>query len=95
MKTLFSVMSVLLLCSCAAAPTLQTTLYGNTYRSGPTSIDDPRLRAPQFYMDDDKSPVEPAGAPQSFRFHAIDPFCASNCQTSRHSQEYCNRACGI
>jgi hypothetical protein len=95
MKTLLSVLSLLLLCSCAAAPTLHTSVNGNTFASGPTSIDDPRLRSPQFYMDDDKSPVPQTGSPPQFQFRATDNFCAANCQASRNSAAYCNSACGI
>ena len=95
MKSWFCVFLALLLCSCAAAPALQTSFNGNTYASGPTSINDPRLRSPQFYMDDDKSPVQQAGSPPPFQFRATDNFCAANCQASRHSPEYCSRACGI
>lgn len=95
MKRFLSAISVLLLCSCAATPTLQTSFNGNTYASGPTSISDPRLRSPQFYLDDDKSPMQRATTPQAFQFHAIDNFCAANCQAGRNSAAYCNRACGI
>lgn len=97
MKTLLSAVSLLLLSSCAAAPALHTytSVNGNTFASGPTSFDDPRLRSPQFYMDDDKFPVERGGAPQPFRFHATDNFCATNCQASSHSPDYCSRACGV
>jgi hypothetical protein len=94
MKTLLSVLSVLLLCACAAAPSLHTSVNGSAFTSGPTSVDDPRLRSPQFYMDDDKSPVRQAGSPPPFQFRATDNFCAANCQASRHSPEYCSRACG-
>ena len=94
MKALLGVLSVLLLCSCAAAPALHTSVNGNTYVSGPTSLDDARLRSPQFYMDDDKSPVQRV-APQPFQLRAIDNFCAANCQASRHSAQYCSQACGF
>jgi hypothetical protein len=93
-KTLLGVLSVLLLCSCAAMPNMRTSFNGNTYSSGPTSIDDPRLRSPQFYMNDDGQPVERAELPQPFQFHAIDGFCVASCQASHRSPEYCGRACG-
>jgi hypothetical protein len=93
MKTFLSVISVLLLCSCAAAPTLQTSVNGNAYVGGPTNINDPRLRAPQFYMDDDKSPMERAASPQAFSFYGTDNFCTANCQARRNALEYCSRAC--
>jgi hypothetical protein len=93
MKSLLSVFSILFLCSCAAAPSLRTSFNGSAYTAGPTSLDDPRLRSQQFYMDDDKSPVGSAAVPQPFQFRAIDNFCAANCRASRHSPEYCDRAC--
>lgn len=95
MKTIAGVLSVLLLCSCAAAPTLRTSFNGNAYSSGPTSIDDPRLRSPQFYMNDDGPPVERAGSASPAQFRTMDSFCVANCQASRHSPEYCGRVCGI
>jgi hypothetical protein len=93
MKALLSAISVLLLCSCAAVPTLQTSFNGTSYTSGPTSVNDPRLHSPQFYMDDDKSPMERAAAPQAFPFSGTDSFCTANCQARRNSLEYCSRAC--
>ncbi len=95
MKTMLCVISVLLLCSCAAAPSLQTSYNGQSFASGPTSPNDPRLRSPQYYMDDDRSPVLPGSVPQSFQFRAVDGFCNANCQASRHTAEYCSRACGM
>jgi len=95
MKTMLFAISVLLLCSCATAPSLQTSFNGHSFASGPTSLDDPRLRGPQYYMDDDRSPVLPGGVPQSSPFGAVDNLCAANCQASRRPAEYCSRACGI
>jgi hypothetical protein len=96
MKALFSVVSVLLLCSCAGAPvmngSMQSSFNGTTYTSGPTSADDPRLRSPQFYMNDDKPPVQPA-APAPFQFGSVDNFCAASCQSHHYSASYCNQAC--
>jgi hypothetical protein len=95
MKILLGVLLVLVLCSCAGAPTMRASFNGNTYTSGPTSVDDARLRSPQFYMNDDGPPLERAGPAQSTPFHAVDGFCAASCQASWHSSEYCSRACGI
>jgi hypothetical protein len=84
MKTMLCAISVLLLCSCATAPSsLQTSYNGHSFASGPTSPNDPRLLSPQYYMDDDRSPVLPESAPQSFQFRALDGFCNANCQASR------------
>ena len=94
MKTLLAVVSVLLLCSCAGAPMLQTSVNGNSYTSPPTSINDPRMRSAEFYMNDDKSPVEYA-APPSTQLRPVDNFCAANCQASRHTLDYCSRACAF
>ena len=94
MKALLSVASILFLCSCAGAPMLQTSFNGSTYVSPPTSINDPRMRSAEFYMNDDKSPVDYA-APPSTQFRPVDNFCAANCQASRHTLDYCGRACAF
>ena len=68
MKSLFCAAAVLLLCSCASAPQVQTYMSGVRYSSGPTSANDPRLRSPQFHMDDaDGLPAWTRGSPQSNR----------------------------
>jgi hypothetical protein len=54
---LLGVGSVLLLGACSSAPVLSTSINGYRYAPAPTSLDDPRLSSPRFYMDDDKSPV--------------------------------------
>jgi hypothetical protein len=97
MKALLSVVSVLLLCSCAGAPvmtgSMQSSFNGNTYTSGPTSADDPRLRSPQFYMNDDKSPAMQPVAPAPSQFGTVDNFCAANCVARRSPATYCDQAC--
>jgi hypothetical protein len=97
MKALLTVVSVLLLCSCAGAPvmngSIQSSFNGTSYTSGPTSADDPRLRSPQFYMNDDKSPAVQPAAPAPFQFGSVDNFCAANCQAHHYSAAYCNQAC--
>ena len=95
MKGLLSIIAMLLLCSCAGAPTVQSSINGNTYSPGPTSADDPRLRSPAFYMNDDKVPQQHSSAPGSSQFRAVDNFCAANCQTRGGSADYCSRACGF
>jgi hypothetical protein len=94
MKALPGLLSVLLLCSCATAPMVTTSFNGNTYASGPTSVDDPRLRSAQFYMNDDGPPVAGPAPAQPYRFRGVDAFCAADCQANRHSPESCARACG-
>jgi hypothetical protein len=71
----------------------QSSFNGTTYTSGPTSADDSRLRSPQFYMNDDKSPVVQPAAPAPFQFGSVDNFCAANCQAHHYSASYCNQAC--
>jgi hypothetical protein len=95
MRIYLCILSTLLLCSCAGTPTLHSSVNGNSYTSGPTSADDPRMLSPQFYMDDDKSPVQPSGTSQTPQLRAVDNFCTATCQANRNSVEYCNRACGI
>jgi hypothetical protein len=51
MRILLGLLACLVLCSCAA-PEVQTRYSGSFYMSGPTSINDPRMHSPQFYMDD-------------------------------------------
>ena len=97
MKALLAAVSVLLLCSCAGAPvmngSMQSSFNGNTYASGPTNAADPRLRSPQFYMNDDQSPAVQPAAPPPFQFGSVDNFCAANCQAHHYSAGYCNQAC--
>ncbi|HUH93313.1 MAG TPA: hypothetical protein VL742_09235 [Casimicrobiaceae bacterium] len=97
MKALFVLVSVLLLGSCAGAPvmsgSIQSSFNGTTYSPGPTGPDDPRLRASQFYMNDDKSVPEPQAAPSPLRFGSADAVCAASCQARHYSAAYCNDAC--
>jgi hypothetical protein len=62
MKSLSILACVLLLGACSSAPVVQSSWsdYGSSYSGdnslyGPTSIDDPRMRHPAFYMDGDDS----------------------------------------
>ena len=97
MKAMLGAVLVVLLCSCAGAPVMtgstQSSVNGTTFTSGPTSVDDPRLRSPQFYMNDDNSPVAQRVAPTPFQFGSVDNFCAANCQAHHYSPSYCNQAC--
>ncbi len=101
MKPALSVLSILMLCSCAGmAPvqgSLQSSVNGNRYVSGPTSADDPRLRSPQFYMNDDASPMDRSAppAPMALPFGAANGSCAANCQAHRFSAGYCAQVCGM
>jgi hypothetical protein len=98
--TLAAALSMLMLCACATAPQMhgsfQSSFNGNHFVSGPTSIDDPRLQSPQFYMNDDASPMDRSVTPAT-----ASPFgpnygvCAANCQAHHLSAGYCAQACGI
>jgi hypothetical protein len=61
MKTLLVAAFILGLSACASSPQMSSVVNGYKYTSGPTSADDPRLRSPAFYMDDDKLPYEYVG----------------------------------
>lgn len=97
MKTLLGIGSILLLCSCAATPvmngSIQSSFNGTTYTSGPTNANDPRLRSPQFYMNDDKSPVLQPTVPARSQFSSADDLCVANCQAGHYAAAYCNQAC--
>jgi len=94
MKMILGALSIVLLCSCAGAPVMQSSFNGSPYSPGPSSADDPRLRAPQYYMDDDKSPAQSLNRQQTNQFHAVDNFCNSSCQSRGGTAQYCNQACG-
>lgn len=100
MKIALAVLSMLALCSCAATQPLhgsfESSFNGNHYVSGPTSFDDPRMQSPQFYMNDDASPMERAAtpAPTALPFGSSNGYCAANCQAHRYSAGYCAQACG-
>ena len=95
MKSLLPAVFVLLLCSCASTPaTFQTSVNGNSFSPVPTSLDDPRWRSPEFYMNDDKSPVVQHAAPQpALQFGSVDGYCAANCQLRHLPASYCAQAC--
>jgi hypothetical protein len=67
MKALLIVGLTCLLCACSAAPVMHTSINGYSYSSGPTSIDDPRMLEPHFYMDESDTPAWLKAAPQSNR----------------------------
>lgn len=95
MNWLLTAISVWMLCSCAGVSggSIQSSINGTSYTSGPMSADDPRLRSPQFYMDDDKSPVRPSAPPTPFAFGSVDGACSANCQVHDYPTAYCARAC--
>lgn len=95
MKALLIAVVLLSLCACSSVPTMHTSVHGGSFTTGPTSIDDPRLRSPEYYMDDDNPMANSSGALQTFTFRGVDNFCMATCQSSRHSAEYCNRSCGF
>jgi len=64
MKSCFVVAAVLLLSACASGPPqFHAQFSGASEWMGPTSIDDPRLMNPRFYMDDDNLPAWTRAAP--------------------------------
>jgi len=74
MKSLSTLACVLLLGACSEAPVMHSSsgygssFNGYSYQYGPTSIDDPRLKQPSFYMDgDDSIPWMKAAVPQTNR----------------------------
>ncbi len=94
MKIAFSVLSVLLLCSCSGMPPMQvqSSVNGSQFVSGPTSFDDPRLRDPRFYMNDDASPT-PMAAPAPSRFGQSGSYCVADCQARHYPAGYCAQVC--
>jgi hypothetical protein len=75
MKLSSMLVCVLLLGACSEAPvthssstgTYGSSFNGYSYQPGPTSIDDPRMRQPGFYMDGDDSIPWLKAVPQSNR----------------------------
>jgi len=73
MKSLPIVAWALFLGACSEAPVMRSSFdysssfNGYTYQSAPTSIDDPRMRQPSFYMDGNDSIPWLKVVPQSNR----------------------------
>jgi hypothetical protein len=70
MKSLLACAAALLLSACASAPQVHSEFASprSPYASGPTSANDPRLRQPQFYMDEsDGLPAWTRAAPLTNR----------------------------
>ena len=57
MKALLIVGLTCLLCACSSAPVMHTSINGYGYSPGPTSINDPRMLEPRFYMDEGDLPA--------------------------------------
>lgn len=62
MKSLWILCCALLLNACSEAPVTHSSSSGSSssfngygYQYGPTSVDDPRLKQPSFYMDESDS----------------------------------------
>jgi len=53
MKLLWILACTWLLCACSASPVVHSSVNGYGYSSAPTRENDPRLRQPRFYMDDE------------------------------------------
>ena len=67
MKYFLAVTFVLCLSACTSVPTIESSLAGRTYRSGPTSADDPRLLQPHYYSDEEATPQWMKEVPQTNR----------------------------
>ena len=66
MKHVLAACSVLLLCSCAAAPSLEMSYGGaSPVAADPTSTNDPRLRHREFYLDGEGTPAWMKVAPHN------------------------------
>jgi hypothetical protein len=66
MKYVLAAISVLLLCSCAATPSLQMSYGGGgAIATDPTDANDPRLRHREFYLDGAGTPAWMKVAPQN------------------------------
>jgi hypothetical protein len=74
MKSLSILACALLLGACSEVPVMHSSSSGYSssfngyrYQFGPTSIDDPRMRQPSFYMDGDDSIPWLKAVPQNNR----------------------------
>ena len=66
MKCVLASIVVLLLCSCGAAPSLQTSYRrASPVAADPTSVNDPRLGHREFYLDGDATPAWMKVAPHN------------------------------
>ena len=88
MKLLFGVGMLLVLCACESMPQVHTSMSYNGQAVHSMDPTDPR-----FYMDDDKD-ASGTGVPQ-VPHYAVDPFCASTCQSKGGGENYCSNACGF
>jgi hypothetical protein len=90
MKPLLGIGMVLVLCACGSAAQVQTSFNHNGQSLHSTDLTDPH-----FYMDDDERSSGVATGPSMLPHYAVDPFCASSCQSRGHPADSCNRACGF
>jgi hypothetical protein len=67
MKSLLFAIGVLLLSSCSTGPSLQMSYGDASMETGPTSVEDGRMRHRQFYLDHDDSPGWMKIVPQNNR----------------------------
>lgn len=65
MKHVLCAIGVVLLCSCAAAPSTQTSIGGSLVGNDPASANDPRLRHCEFYLDREETPAWMKVAPRT------------------------------
>ena len=65
MRYVLCAVSVVLLCSCATAPSMRTSFGGSPVAGDPASANDPRLRHREFYLDREETPAWMRVAPRN------------------------------
>ena len=90
MRNLLVIGASVLVCACAGDPQLHSSFTTNGM-SAPAM--DPRN--PHFYMDEGEIAPVLSNPPRLQQRAPGDPMCASNCQSSGNTMEYCTRACGL
>lgn len=89
MKSLLGIGMILALSACGSPGQVHTSFNYNGQSLHSTDLTDPH-----FYMDDDERGSSATGAPM-VPHYTVDPFCASKCQSTGHTADSCNRACGF
>ncbi|HTT38875.1 MAG TPA: hypothetical protein VMH32_14540 [Burkholderiales bacterium] len=87
MKAMLILVAAVMLCACADAPQVHTSMRYNGQSMPSMDMTDPR-----FYMDDDRPAPELAAPAQ---VHSVDGLCASSCLSRGGPAGYCDRACGF
>jgi hypothetical protein len=65
MKYLLAAIGAILLCSCAATPSLQMSYGSDRIAADPSSANDPRMSQRQFYLDAEGTPAWMKVAPHN------------------------------